>query len=134
MKLLDPMNPRVTRRKFSELMAAVLLGLAIFFWGLGYKLSLYDLPGSPSTHMAQAKLLSQKERPPAAHGLEQFSTKAPQFSVVVIAVFLIAAYFSAFAIQIIRILLASNVGVRRCDDFLSTVFAFRPPPVSLRYN
>jgi hypothetical protein len=137
MKLLQPMNPRVTRRKFSEFMAlaAVLLGLAVFFWGLGYKLSLYDLPGSPSTHMAQAKLLSQKERPPAAQGLEQFSTKAPQFSVVVIAVFLIAAaYFSAFSIQIMRTLLASNVGVRRCDDFLSTVFAFRPPPVSLRYN
>jgi hypothetical protein len=131
------MNPRVTRRKFSELMAlaAVLLGLAVFFWGLGYKLSLYDLPGSPSTHMAQAKLLSQKERPPAAQGLEQFSTKAPQFSVVVLAVFLIsAAYFSAFSIQIIRTLFASNVGLRRCDDFLSTVFAFRPPPVSLRYN
>lgn len=131
------MNPRVTRRKFSELMAlaAVLLGLAVFFWGLGYKLSLYDLPSSPSTQMAQAKLLSQKERPPAAQGLEQFSTKAPQFSVVVIAVFLIAAaYFSALSIQIIRTLLASNVGLRRCDDFLSTVFAFRPPPVSLRYN
>jgi hypothetical protein len=131
------MNPRVTRRKFSELMAlaAVLLGLAVLFWGLGYKLSLYDLPSSPSTHMAQAKLLSQKERPPAAQGLEQFSTKAPQFSVVVIAVFLsAAAHFSAFSIQIIRTLLASNVGLTRSDDFLSTVFAFRPPPVSLRYN
>jgi hypothetical protein len=116
-------------------LAAVLLGLAVFFWGLGYKLSLYDLPGSPSTHMAQAKLLSQKERPPAAQGLEQFSTKAPQFSVVVIAVFLIAApYFSACSIQIMRTLLASDVGLRRCDVFLSTVFAFRPPPVSLRYN
>src|ERR1700689_4480516 len=128
------MNPRVTRRKFSELMAlaAVLLGLAVFFWGLGYKLSLYDLPGSPSTHMAQAKLLSQRERPPAAQGLEQFSTKAPQFSVVVIAVFPIAAAcFSAFSIQVIRTLFASHVGLRRCDDFLFTVFAFRPPPVSL---
>jgi hypothetical protein len=128
------MNPRVTRRKFSELMALalVLLGLAVFFWGLGYKLSLYDLPGSPSTHMAQAKLLSQRERPPAAQGLEQFSTKAPQVAVVVIAVFLIAAAcFSAFSIQVIRTLFASLVGLRRCDDFLSTVFAFRPPPVSL---
>jgi hypothetical protein len=131
------MNPRVTRRKFSELMAlaAVLLGLAVFFWGLGYKLSLYNLPGSPSTHMAQAKLLSQKERPAAAQGLEQFSTKTPQFSVVVIAVILVAAaYFSTFSIQIIRTLLASHLGLRRCDVFLSTVFAFRPPPVSLRYN
>jgi hypothetical protein len=80
-------------------------------------------------HMAQAKLLSQKERPAAVQGLEQFSTKTPQFSVVVIAVILVAAaYFSTFSIQIIRTLLASNVDLRRCDVFLSTVFAFRPLP------
>ena len=136
-KTLCPMNPNVTRRRFSQLMAlgAVLLGLAVFVWGLGYKLSLYDLPGSPSTHMAQAKLLSQKERPRAAQGLEQFSTKAPQFPGIVITVALIAAAcFGALSIQLIRTLFASHVGLRRSDDFLSTVFAFRPPPVSLRYN
>jgi hypothetical protein len=128
------MNPNLTRRKFSQLMAlaAFLLGLAVFFWGLGYKLSLYDLPGNPSTHMAQAKLLSQKERPSATQGLEQFSSKAPQFSRIIVAVFLLAAScFSAFSIQTIRTLFASHLGLRRCDDFLSTVFAFRPPPVSL---
>ena len=116
-------------------LAAVLLGFAVFFWGLGYKLSLYDLPDSPSTHIAQAKLLSQKERPPAAQGLKQFSTKAPQLPSIVIAIVLIAAAYSrAFLIQIIKTQLASRVGLRRCGDFLSTVFAFRPPPVSLRYN
>jgi hypothetical protein len=131
------MNPNLTRRKVSQLMAlaAVLLGVAVFVWGLGYKLSLYDLPGSPSTHMAQAKLLSQKERPPAARGLERFSASAPQFPVIVIAVFLIAtACFRVFSIQNIGTLFASHPGLRRSDDFLSTVFAFRPPPVSLRYN
>ena len=131
------MNPNVTRRRFSQFMAlaAVLLGFAVFVWGLGYKLSLYDLPGSPSTHMAQAKLLSQKERPRAAQGLEQFTTTASRFPGVVIAVFLIAAAcFSALSIQLIRTLFASHVGPRRSNDFLSTVFAFRPPPVSLRYN
>lgn len=136
-KTLCPMNPNVTRRRFSQLMAlgAVLLGLAVFVWGLGYKLSLYGLPGSPSTHMVQAKLLSQKERPRAAQGLEQFSTKAPQFLGIVIAISLIAAAcFSSLSLQLIRILFASHVGLRRSDDLLSTVFAFRPPPVSLRYN
>jgi hypothetical protein len=113
-------------------LAAVLLGLAVFFWGLGYKLSLYDLPGNPSTHMAQAKLLSQKERPSATQGLEQFSPKAPPFSRIIVAVFLLAAScFSAFSIQTIQTLFASHRGLRRCEDFLSTVFAFRPPPVSL---
>jgi hypothetical protein len=70
---------------------------------LGYKLSLYDLPGSPSTHMAQAKLLSQKERPSAARRLEQFSIRPPQFPGVVVAVFLIAAArFSAFRFRLLR--------------------------------
>src|ERR1700733_656481 len=136
-KTLCPMAPNLTRRRFSQLiaLAALLLGFAVFGWGLGYKLSLYDLPGSPSTHMAQAKLLSQKERPPAAQQLEQFSIRPPQFPGAVVAVFLIAAaIFSAFSIQIIRTLFASHLGLRRSDDFLSTVFAFRPPPVSLRYN
>ena len=117
-------------------LAVVLLGLAVFVWGLGYKLSLYDLPGSPSTHMAQAKLLYQKERPLAARGLlEQFSTSFPQFRGIVIAVFLIsAARFSAFLIQSIKTSFASRNCLRRCEDFLSTVFAFRPPPVSPRYK
>ena len=131
------MNPHVSTRKVSQAaaLAAVLLGFAIFFWGLGYKLSLYDLPDSPSTHIAQAKLLSQKERPSAAQGLEQFSTKAPQLPSVVIAIFLIAVVCSkAFSIQIIKTLFASRVGLRRSVDFLSTVFAFRPPPVTPRYN
>jgi hypothetical protein len=113
-------------------LAAVLLGLAVFFWGLGYKLSLYDLPGSASTHLAQAKLLSQKERPPAAQALEQFSPKAPQPPGIVGAIFLLAAsYFSTMSIQILSRLLVSHRGARRCDLFLSSVFAFRPPPVSL---
>jgi hypothetical protein len=131
------MNPNVSRRNFSQTMAlaAILLGFAVFFWGLGYKLSLYDLPDSPSTHIAHAKLLSQKERPPAAQGLEQFATKAPQLPGVVIALFLIAAVCSrAFSLQIIKALFAFRVGLRRSVDFLSTVFAFRPPPVSPRYN
>jgi len=132
--MLCPMNPNVSTRKFSQgvALAAVLLGFAVFFWGLGYKLSLYDLPDSPSTHIAQAKLLTQKERPSAARRLEQFSTKAPQ---LVIAIFLIAVVCSkAFSIQIIKTLFCSRVGLRRSVDFLSTVFAFRPPPVSPRYN
>jgi hypothetical protein len=135
-KMLCPMHPNLSRRKFSQAMvlAAALLGFAVFFWGLGYKLSLYDLPDSPSTHIAQAKLLSQKERPSAAQALEQCSTKALQLPSVVIAFLITAAYPRAFSIQIIKTLFAFRISLRRCEDFLSTVFAFRPPPVSFRYN
>lgn len=38
------------------------LALAVFCWGLQYKLSLYDPPQAISHSMPQAKLLSSKER------------------------------------------------------------------------
>ncbi len=39
------------------------LAVAVFAWGLHSKLSLYHVAGSHSAANAQAKLLSQKERP-----------------------------------------------------------------------
>lgn len=45
-------------------MLAVLLGSAVFCWGLGYKLSLYQ-SSSPQHAEPAARLLSQKERPAA---------------------------------------------------------------------
>ncbi len=59
-------------------MLAVLLGTAVFMWGLGYKLSLYQ---SVAVHHAEpaARLLSQKERPAPVVPLEGLfrSSKAP---------------------------------------------------------
>lgn len=40
----------------------VLLGCAVFAWGLRYKLSLYQPPHTASRHMPEAKLLTGKER------------------------------------------------------------------------
>lgn len=40
----------------------VTLTVAVFAWGLQYKLSLYDLPHSIDHNMPQAKLLSNQER------------------------------------------------------------------------
>jgi hypothetical protein len=45
-------------------MLAVLLGSAVFLWGLGYKLSLYQPVAAHHSEPA-ARLLSQKERPAA---------------------------------------------------------------------
>jgi hypothetical protein len=44
------------------LVTALSLCLAVFAWGLQYKLSLYDHPGNRSNSVATAKLLSQEER------------------------------------------------------------------------
>lgn len=55
------LNP-TSRRTHSALTLAVLLGSAVFLWGLGYKLSLYQTVVSHHSEPA-ARLLSQKERP-----------------------------------------------------------------------
>lgn len=44
------------------IVAIAMLALAVFSWGVRYKLSLYN----PTAHMSAAKLLSQRERPAAA--------------------------------------------------------------------
>jgi hypothetical protein len=53
---------RTARAKFPQLTFAFLgLALAVFAWGLQYKLSLYDAPAALSHKMVEAKLLSQNE-------------------------------------------------------------------------
>lgn len=49
---------------FNRLGAAALLGLAVcvFFWGLGYKLSLYAPPQTAPHRIPEAKLLSKNEQ------------------------------------------------------------------------
>jgi len=44
----------------------VALAVAVFVWGLSYKLSLYDPPQASSHRMVAAKLLSNRERPATA--------------------------------------------------------------------
>lgn len=57
-----PIPDRKTRT-YPALALTTLLGLAVFFWGLHYKLSLYHSPVQAAHTSAAAKLLSQKERP-----------------------------------------------------------------------
>ena len=53
-----------TNRLHLSRLSFVFLGLAIavFAWGLQYKLSLYDAPGSTSRQIPEAKLLSGNEQ------------------------------------------------------------------------
>jgi hypothetical protein len=43
------------------------LGICVFGWGLGYKLSLYDQSQTPSHQIPNAKLLSRDEKPTRNH-------------------------------------------------------------------
>lgn len=67
------MRPSLSRFTF----AFMGLALAVFTWGLGYKLSLYDPPHASSHLIPTAKLLSQDEQAVPAKHLLTSSAKAP---------------------------------------------------------
>jgi hypothetical protein len=52
------------------------LGLAVFAWGLQYKLSLYDPPHSVAHQMPEAKLLSKNEQASASESQFAYQVKA----------------------------------------------------------
>jgi hypothetical protein len=70
--LLPLINSPENRRRAVLLIPALLvLCMAVFGWGLQYKLSLYQRNDSISHLAPVAKLLSQKERPAAEQALAQ---------------------------------------------------------------
>jgi hypothetical protein len=106
------------------------LALAVLGWGTSYKLSLYDPPGSPSASMPQAKLLSQRERPPATEAVSEFSP-APlhaQPSIFNLGFFVVAAVLGLVFDASFRALSPKVDGVCRQVRFNSNFFSFRPPP------
>jgi hypothetical protein len=115
-------------------MGIVFLALAVFGWGVKYKTSLYDPPGSISSHMSHAKLLSQKERPVSSNNSDlvrpSLVEAQPSF------------FYPAFSIAAIVLVLCCTASIRmlsraqdidpyrrRCS-FNSIYFFFRPPPAS----
>jgi hypothetical protein len=116
--------------------AILFLAFTVFGWGTGYKLSLYDPPGSPSTIIPAAKLLSQKERPSTAKVPTQLlpATPAQEVTKYYPAIVLVALMFS------LRLLLSTWVRVTTDHDLLaqrsahSSFFSFRPPPALLPSN
>jgi hypothetical protein len=53
------------------------LALAVFTWGLQYKLSLYDPPEAPSHTIPEAKILCEDEQAVVADGVTIADTKIP---------------------------------------------------------
>ena len=110
--------------------AIVTLALAVLGWGTGYKLSLYDPPGNPSASMPHAKLLSQRERPPAVEAVRELvpasqRTQPSIFNpgVFVVAILLGLAFEAWFRAQTLAV-----AGTCRQVRFNSIFFSFRPPP------
>jgi hypothetical protein len=122
------------RTSIRVVMGVFFLALAVFGWGVKYKISLYDPPGSASTHMSQAKLLSQKERPVSSANLDPVRPPLlQQQSSIAYPTFLIAAVVlgSYFAVSLWMLIEATYHGSYRQRWSNSIYFSFRPPPALL---
>jgi hypothetical protein len=116
--------------------AFLFLALTVFGWGTVYKLSLYNPPGSRSTIMPAAKLLSQKERPSTAEVVERLLPATPirEYTDSYPAIIMIALMFG------LRLVISIWIRVTTDHESLaqrfahSSFFSFRPPPAYLPCN
>jgi hypothetical protein len=123
------------RTSIRVVMGIVFLALAVFGWGVKYKISLYDPPGSISTSMSHAKLLSQKERPVSSENLDLVHPPLPeaQSSISYPAFFIAAVVLVVCCTASMRMLTKAqdaDSDRRRCSVH-SNYFFFRPPPAPL---
>ena len=117
-------SPGNRRRAVLLPLGLLMLSLAVFGWGLQYKLSLYQGKDSISHQAPVAKLLSQKERPASGQALSH-PVDLPTWPIVLIVAVVVALCPAAE-----RYL---GVGIReRYQDSLppclQAIF-LRPPPV-----
>lgn len=127
-------NTTKCRTSIRLAIGVVFLVIAVFGWGAKYKISLYDPPGSVSTHMSQAKLLSQKERPVLSGKLDPVRLPLLQAqSSIAYPAFLIAALLlgSQFIASLWMLTEATDHGSYRQRWSNSIYFSFRPPPALL---
>ena len=129
-KVIDHSKPHPTSFRLSMLLA--LLGVCVFVWGLGYKLSLYETPSSSIHRIPEAKLLCRSEDRNAADGVSLFHAKSPALQ---------QAHVYTFVLAVVLVSLmgiSANPGRRftflpkpwclRLGAFQSEFF-LRPPPV-----
>ena len=121
-------NSSGSRRAVLLPLGLLMLSLAVFGWGLQYKLSLYQSKNSIAHLTPEAKLLSQKERPAATQGLVARSPEVPAFPFVAAFVLVAVALFLLQAAA--RYLRTGSLEKSRPSrpPCLQAVF-FRPPPV-----
>ncbi|SRR6266568_155433 len=131
-------NPSKSRHhSFGMTLAFVGLALSVFFWGLGYKLSLYDVHHLSSHRIPTASLLSRNEDPnvndTALLG-SSASASNDRAKVVLSTALLLSLFVLATASQSISGLQQREVSrpwcIRSRASF--TAFSFRPPPAYFR--
>lgn len=111
-----------------------MLGVCLFFWGLGYKMSLYGVHTTGIHRIPEAKLLSRDEDRNATQAVELRLTKTdlPQQSTLY-AVFGLLALISVAGLRVERERHYISIPKLWCwqfGAFRSALFV-RPPPVFL---
>jgi hypothetical protein len=121
-------NSAGKRRAVLLPLGLLMLSLAVFGWGLQYKLSLYQAKNSIAHLTPEAKLLSQKERPATAQGLGARIPEMSAFPVVAAFVFVaMASHLRQAAARYVRTGSMERSRPPR-PPCLQALF-FRPPPV-----
>ena len=125
-----------TRRTAPALFFVLLLAIAVFSWGLQYKMSLYCPKATPS-NVLTAKLLSQKERPVSPKDVNSALSTSPQpQSSTLFSVFLIATI--AVGVSLVPLFSIGTVTIgddsHRQSCAILYCFLPRPPPASLLPN
>ena len=109
------------------------LALSLFFWGMQYKLSLYDPPESISHSIPAAKLLSGSEKTVEADkgSVQKGKTPFPDQVTVLVAVSIwVFALITDNALEFWRKFShkSRQIQASLCEAF-SPSYYFRPPPV-----
>jgi len=129
-------SPLSIRRSYTlNVMGMLLLAVAVFAWGLHYKMSLYNTSNGLTASVPHAKLLSEKERPePDVASIRPESTqdRSPVSYTIFLFASIICSLVAAVTIQIRSQFLDKGSHQQRFAalDF----FSFRPPPVLLPSN
>jgi len=106
----------------------VALALAVFVWGLSYKLSLYDPPQASSHRMVAAKLLSNRERLTTAKiEFQEASNAASLLVVCALLRLFVPSVLVGKAQPSWTLLRIANSRKRVCFTDVPQYF-FRPPP------
>lgn len=122
------LNPKRARTWNIFVLSVLALAIAVFAWGLKYKLSLYESATPPAHHVMVAKLLSNRERP--ADTVVQIERATTPFLTILLTAFALFACFqinhqrqSRWALQCVI-----NPQRRPIPQATRQIF-FRPPPV-----
>ncbi len=102
----------------------LLLSLAVFSWGLHYKLSLYNAPARSSAPQVAAKLLSQQER--ATPQVQQLTNVEPMLLPALFALLLAASFPVGGAVPVRELSRQSSH-----PGGMSKALRRRPPPAAI---